>query len=225
MQTLAKQMYRAIRFNPVVERTTNSLRRSATLNFDAIDLFVPISPGDIVIDGGANVGLVTSKAVRAGATVHAFEPNSVCFDILRKRFALHPNVHLHNKGLMDRDCTLTLSTPVAHREFDSIDTTVAASFVAESFDAPVTTETVTCIDISEFIMSLDKPVAVLKLDIEGAEIGAINRLIDTGAIDRIKFAVVETHERFSDELARQTEELKARLAELGLNDKVRLDWI
>jgi len=222
---LAKAAYRAVRFNPIVERLQNSIRKQRGVYFDAIDQFVEASVGDVIIDGGANVGVITSKCARTGATVHAFEPNPVCYRILKRRFAAQPNVTIHNKGLMDRNCTLTLSTPVPHAQFDGIQTTVAASFVAEDFGVNVTRDQIECVDIAEFINVLGKQVALLQLDIEGAEIAALNRLLDTGTIDRVKFAVVETHERFSEEQARQTDALRQRLAERGLSDRVRLDWI
>jgi hypothetical protein len=63
------------------------------------------------------------------------------------------------------------------------------------------------------------------MDIEGAEIAVLNHLIDTGAIDRVRLAVVETHERFSPELAQATETLRERLRVNRLDGKIRLDWI
>ena len=45
------------------------------------------------------------------ATVHAFEPNPVCFEILKKRFSRLPNVRIYNQGVMDKPGSLTLSTP------------------------------------------------------------------------------------------------------------------
>ncbi len=216
--------YKNIRWNPAVELLQTQMRRRGHVNFDELNLFVPATKDDIIIDGGANVGGITSKCVRTGATVHAFEPNPVCYDILRRRFAMMPNVHIHNVGLMDRNCTLTLSSPKAHNGFTDIEATVAGSFVAESFDTDVEQESIECIDASEFIQSLDRPVALLKLDIEGAEIEVINRILDTGAVDRVKMAVVETHERFSPELAKQTDKLRERISVEGLNDRFRLDW-
>lgn len=218
-------IYRKIRCNPVVERVQTRLRRREGAFFHEIGLVVPATVGDIIIDGGANVGMMTSKFARTGATVHAFEPNPVCYGILRKRFAMQPSVHVHHLGLMDKECTLSLSTPVAHNGFDSIEVTVASSFVAETFDALTTEDQVKCIDASEFVLSLGKPVALLKLDIEGAEIAVLNRLMDTGAIDQVKFTVVETHERFSREQAEQTEILRERIEATGLSERVRLDWI
>lgn len=125
---------------------------------------------------------------------------------------------------MDRECTLTLSTPSAHATLDSIELTVSASFVAPISEQAVT-EDVPCVDLAEFIRQLDGPVALLKLDIEGAEVPVLNRLLDTGLIDQVKMAVVETHERLSPELATTTAALRKRIEKADLGGKIRLDWI
>mgnify|MGYP003575975408 CR=1 FL=1 len=79
--------------------------------------------------------------------------------------------------------------------------------------------------LANFIRDLSKPVTLLKMDIEGAEVPVLNRMIDTGAIDAVQLAIVETHERFSDELADATNALRERLSAAGMDQKVRLDWI
>ena len=125
---------------------------------------------------------------------------------------------------MHKNRTQTYATQVAHNGYNAIEATVAGSFVAEAFDADVKQELIECIDVLEFVESLDRPVALFKLEIKGAEVGVINCLMDAGAIERVKMAVVETHERFSPELVRQTDELRGRLKSKGLADRFRLDW-
>ena len=221
-----KALYRKVRYNPWTERLQNAFRKETSVHFDEIDLDVPARPGDIIIDAGANVGDVTSKCARTGATVHAFEPNPVCFEILKKRFSRLPNVRIYNQGVMDKPGSLTLSTPVAHAQYDDLDSTVAASFVApKSGDVEMRETEVECIDLASFIRELGRPVTLLKMDIEGAEVPVLNRMIDTGAIDEVQLAIVETHERFSDELANATNALRERLSAAGMDHKVRLDWI
>jgi FkbM family methyltransferase len=168
------------------------------------------------------VGDVTSRCARTGAIVHAFEPNPLCHAILKRRFARLSNVTVHHAGVMDRKCSLALSTPKPHDQYDTVDMTVAASFVVDD-DGAETTE-VDCVDLAEFIQAVGH-VALLKMDIEGAEIPVLNRLLDTGMIDHVGIAVVETHERLSAELAVATANLKERIAASALTDRVRLDWI
>jgi FkbM family methyltransferase len=222
---LKKAAYRTIRYSPWTERLQNSLRRETAIRLDAIGVSVRAGPADIVIDAGANVGDVTSLCARTGATVHAFEPNPVCYRILEKRFGNLANVNTHAAGVMDKPCRLTLSTPKAHDQFDDVDSTVAGSMMAPALDTREVIQTdVECIDLADFIRKLPRPVTLLKMDIEGAEIAVLNHLIDTGVIERINLTVVETHERFSPELAQATDALRDRLAESGLDQKVRLDW-
>jgi FkbM family methyltransferase len=217
-----KSIYRAIRYSPLTERVQNRLRRESGISFSEIGLFVPAVPNDVVIDAGANVGDVTSRCARTGATVHAFEPNPLCHAILKRRFARLSNVTVHHAGVMDRRCSLALSTPKAHDDYDAVDMTVGASFVVKEDDGEMAQ--VECVDLAEFIQSLGR-VALLKMDIEGAEIPVLNHLLDTGMIDRVGVTVVETHERLSAELAVATAKLRERIAASALTDRVRLDWI
>lgn len=222
---MLKSLQRSIRYHPLVERFQRELRIRDGVAFNEINLFVPVGGGAVIVDAGANVGAITSKCARTRATVHAFEPNRTCFEILRRRFRYMPNVHLHNAGLMDRDCTLTLSTPLPHRHYDAVDTTVAASFVANQYDAPVVSYEVKCIDVAAFVQSVGRRIALFKMDIEGAEVRVINRLLDQGLGERVTMAVVETHERFSPELAEQTKVLKERVKAEGLASRFRFDWV
>ncbi len=67
-----------------------------------------ISPGDLVFDVGANIGLLTTKYVNLGATVVCFEPQPDCAETLRKKFKNNP-VYIEEKGLADKPGTLTLA--------------------------------------------------------------------------------------------------------------------
>src|SRR5260370_42130319 len=50
---------------------------------------VSISPGDIVFDVGANIGVFTLCAAKQGAHIYAFEPIPPTFEVLQH------NIHLH----------------------------------------------------------------------------------------------------------------------------------
>ena len=220
--TLSKTLYRGVRYNPITERVQLALRNERAVSFPEIGLVVPISPDDIIIDCGANVGDITSRCARTGAIIHAFEPHPACVAILRKRFAAVSTVHIHHAGVMDKDCTGTLSAPAPNENYDNLETSIAASFLIPHDGAKAE---VPCIDLAKFIMGLPRPVALLKMDIEGAEVSVLNHLIDTGAIDRVKMAIVETHERLAPELAEATPRLRQRIKERDLRDRIRLDWI
>jgi FkbM family methyltransferase len=219
-----KYLRRKIRYDARVERAQQILRMKPSLCLAPIGLEIWTKPGDILIDCGANVGDVTSTFARTGATVYAFEPDPLCFSVLSKRFALTPNVTCFHQGVMDRNCSLTLKSPNAHGKWDDLDSTVSSSFIHEDLLHARQT-TVNCIDLSDFIFSLNSRVQMLKIDIEGAEIPVINRLIDSGAVDLINMAVVETHEKQQPSLSLETETLRHRIKASGYESKFRLDWV
>lgn len=227
MAPFTKAVYRMIRHHPWTEWAQARLRRSSAMKFEEIAVCLDIAPGDILIDGGANIGDITSRMARTGATIYAFEPNPMCYDITRRRFACLPQVEVINKGIMDREGVLELRTPKASGRFDPIESSVSSSFVNPFDDASndgLESVEIACEDICAWIERLASSVRLLKLDVEGAEIAIINKLIDTGAMDKVEFIVAETHERFSPELSAETEALRSRLAREGLAEKVRLDW-
>ena len=223
MSKFNKYFRRLIRYNGFTERAQQIVRKSPLLNLDEIDLSLDVKSTDAIIDCGANVGDMTSRFARTGATVFAFEPNPLCYSILKKRFAFTPNVKCFNEGVMDRDCVLSLSCPEASTEWDKLDATVASSFKVDSTDQK--TNDVRCVPLSDFIFSLRQPVKLVKMDIEGSEIEVLNNLLDSRAIDLVELMVVETHEKQQPALVDATNALRERISELGLNSKIRLDWI
>jgi FkbM family methyltransferase len=66
---------------------------------------VSISPGDIVLDVGANIGVFALCAAKQGAHVYAYEPIPASFELLQRNIQLHAldnMVHPRNIGLSDR---------------------------------------------------------------------------------------------------------------------------
>src|SRR5215207_9805434 len=58
-----------------------------------------VSPGDRVIDVGANVGIYTHALARAGASVEAFEPQVACASVLRAYASAAGRVRVHQAAL------------------------------------------------------------------------------------------------------------------------------
>ena len=182
-----------------------------------------LAPGDVAIDCGANVGKFTSIMAASGATVHAFEPNSDAFAELQKRSASYPNVVLHHAALAPASGPVRL---FRHRRAadDPLLRSVSSSVIADKPNVSTDDyETVPGIDIAEFVRSVGQPVALLKMDVEGAEVALLNRLLDEGLHERIERAFVEVHDRRIKSLREPTAALRKRLAALGL-DRFNLDW-
>jgi FkbM family methyltransferase len=183
-----------------------------------------LQAGDVAIDCGANVGEVTARLAATGATVYAFEPNPHAFLRLAKRFRSHPKVHCLEKAVLDRGgkIPLFLHTNAAA---DQIKWSAGSSTLAfKSNVNPKNFVEVEAVDLAEFVLQLERPVRLIKLDVEGVECRIINRLLDSGAINRVGLLLVETHERKIPELREEMSVLRARIsAEKRTN--IHLDWI
>ncbi len=92
---------------------TRQLLRTRENNAEKISqndtcIFDELSPGDVAIDCGANIGLVTALMASHGADVHCFEPDPVAFDVLRQKFSTARNVHLHSEAVSSSSGTMQL---------------------------------------------------------------------------------------------------------------------
>jgi FkbM family methyltransferase len=183
-----------------------------------------IAPGDVAIDCGANIGDVTAALVRRGAFVHAFEPDPAAFAVLIERFGDASKVEVRQQAVLDRAgrVRLYLHVDATH---DPVGASVGSSVLP--FKGNVDEERyveVEAIDLSELVLALPRPVKVVKIDVEGAECPIVNRLIDTGAIERTETVLVELHDRHIPELTRDYAALRERLEREGLVDRVLTDW-
>jgi hypothetical protein len=79
------------------------------------------------------------------------------------------------------------------------------------------------VDFARWLGDLDAEVAVVKIDIEGAEVALLERLFDAPAFARVGHVFVETHESRLPHLAARTEALRARAAGMT-RPVVNMDW-
>ena len=180
--------------------------------------------GDLAIDCGANVGQVTSALAATGAEVHAFEPDPHAFSVLVDRLGAKSNVHLYPQAVLDRAGRSRL---YFHRDAadDPVDGSVGSSLLASKGNVdPNSYVEVETIDLARFVLGLDRPVKVMKIDVEGVECPLVHHLLDTGAIDRVDAVLVELHDRHIPELQSENRRLRERLAREGLADRVLTDW-
>ena len=183
-----------------------------------------LGPDDTVIDCGANLGEVTARLARRGARVHAFEPDPYCFGRLQDRFGSRPNIVLHNAAVGAAGGTVRLYRSRFFAEDNALWSQSTSQYATKNNVDPSAHFDATVVDLATFVGALDGRVALLKIDIEGAEVAVLNRLIDDGLMDRIDAVFVETHERKIPELAEPTAALRQRIADLGLA-RVSLDWV
>ena len=131
---------------------------------------VHVQTGDVVLDCGANVGVFTRKALQAGASkVVAIEPAPENVECLRRNFKeeiARGRVVVYPKGVWDKDDTLTFHVDPHNSAADSF--VIRREGGHELKQLPLTT-----IDKLVRELALDT-VNFIKMDIEGAEVRAIN---------------------------------------------------
>lgn len=181
-----------------------------------------IEPGGLVIDCGANVGEVTAFFLDRGFQVHAFEPDPDARAILSERLGQRPGLVVHPHAVGARSGRARL-----HRMADAgrtrPDRTLSSSLVRRDEHGEDTIE-VEVIDLLDFIAGLGRGVDIVKLDIEGAEVDILDAILERRMDREIGQLLVETHERFSPELAARTAAIRRKVEELAIKN-IDLDWI
>jgi FkbM family methyltransferase len=196
-------------------RERRSLRRLAAAG---------LKEGDVAIDCGANVGEITARMRASGAEVYAFEPNSQAFAALQRRFAADPKVHCLQKAVLDAPGTVRLYLHQRAQE-DPLMYSVGSSLVGTKANVSADTfEEVEAVDLAEFILSLGKPVRVVKIDVEGVEGKLLRRLLGTEALSRIGQVFCETHEGRIPELREDLDWVRAEIRRRGIRN-IDLDWV
>lgn len=203
-------------------RRRDRKRRPEVTAFD--ECVARLGPGDVAIDCGANVGKFTVPMARTGATVYAFEPNPDAYRELVKATASFPNVTALQAA------ATTAPGPVKlylHRYSvdDPVHFSTGSTLVAGKRNVREDHYTlVEGVPFAEFIKGLGgRRVKLLKMDVEGAEVGLLNQLLDEGLHQRIDQLFAEVHDRQNKSLAEPTRLLRERLAALGAGH-FRLDW-
>lgn len=176
----------------------------------------------LAIDCGANVGDVTRLLARTGARVIAIEPNPVAFARLQRRASRWRRVECVEAAASTKDGFAPLFLhELADR--DPLGASTGSSLLPEKRNVdPNSAIRVRTIDLDAFIAA-HAPVAVLKMDVEGAEVDILERLLETGRLHDVGLALVEMHDWHTEELSRRGARIRRRLAEESL-EHVCLDW-
>jgi FkbM family methyltransferase len=180
-----------------------------------------LTAASVCIDLGANLGVYTQRLAESGASVHAFEPDPAAFALLQQRVGHMPNVHLHNAAIGVRDGTVVL---YRERESDTAPLlSTGSSIMANAPGRDRTSVEVPCIDFMRFLRELGRPVDLVKMDIEGAEIEILEGLLHAPERERVAAMYVETHAWMHPEQLVPLARLRRAFRKLE-RPRINFDW-
>ena len=177
----------------------------------------------MVIDVGANLGKYTSLFLSRNFKVHAFEPDPIAVKELRKLCGKdHDNFKLFQKAVGIKK---EIKKLYRYRKFEETnpETTIGSSILSSRSGKGKPSIEIECIDFIEYLKKINGKVCLLKIDIEGAEIEILNKIIDHKLHENIGRIYAETHERFSHKIAIQTVKLRLRIVKENIKN-INLDW-
>ncbi|HEY4304171.1 MAG TPA: FkbM family methyltransferase [Gemmatimonadaceae bacterium] len=147
-----------------------------------------VYPDSEVVDAGANVGVFTYAFLRQGATVHAFEPQPGCVDLLEAYAANQSLLQVHPWALGASRGRARLFVPSHVRQSGSPEATLRSVDAAEIVD----------VDIAPLDQLGLSHVSLIKIDVEGAEAGVLAGAAET--IERCRpLMMIEIEQRHHSE--------------------------
>jgi FkbM family methyltransferase len=204
-------------------RLRRSLYKNKKISQKDKYIFRQIKKGDICIDCGANIGLVSKSMLQKGAIVHAFEPDPFAHKVLIEKFSDISNMHIHNQAVSDKEGSLKLFFREEHDDDPTL-YSVGSTLINEKND--IDNNKFCEVDVVRLLTFIDQfeYIKILKLDVEGAEIDILNDLLKSNVFQKIGLTLVETHEKWIPSQEPQLKDIKNALSKKGI-DNVFLNWI
>ena len=153
--------------------------------------FSSTNPHPYIIDCGSNIGMATlffNKAY-SNATIIAFEPDPQTFAALQKNITDNhlTNVTAINKALLDKQGTINFPQYDGFAGYPGMSLYIQNAAQSPKKFVPIPTD-----QLSRYI---DRPVDLIKIDVEGAEGAIINDLDQAKKFSFINEMIIEYHIR------------------------------
>jgi FkbM family methyltransferase len=191
----------------------------------AFEAALTAAEGRVCIDLGANIGVYSRRMAEVARKVYAFEPDPWTAAELRTHLQGHDNVEVIEAAAGAEAGCLPL---YRSGKFDSDPQKGSLSSTLVAGKSNVTGTAVAEVEVRDFpafLRALDSDVALLKIDIEGAEVALLEALLDDPVAQRIDHIFVETHEtKLPPDLARRSRALRRRVAGMT-HPRVDMDWL
>lgn len=196
-------------------------RRARQAEYDFYGLMRSVTAGDLFLDLGANIGTVSLVAASYGMKVVAYEPDPVARAVFERRAAGRDGIVIVPKAV---GATARVATFYQRPDVADVRRTESSSLVRTQEHQGGTAIEVEVANLIEVVRGLDRPISILKMDIEGAEAECLEALLDAKLHLSIGHILVETHERFSPDLASRIGALRKRVVDEGITN-IDMDWV
>lgn len=181
--------------------------------------------GKIAVDLGANRGVFSREIAATASHVHAFEPDPWTAAILREELKDLGNVTVHEAAAGAAAGTLPI---YRHRDYADNPLGLSQSSTlrqdVSDVDGSVAVAEVAVIDFPAFLKSLDAPVGILKIDIEGGELDLLPALFASDVLERVDYIFCETHETILPDAQDQFAKLRQQ-ARRSRHPVINMDWL
>jgi FkbM family methyltransferase len=142
----------------------------------------PLGADSLVLDvGGYRGDFAGAMVQRHGSRVHVFEPVFSFAEEIRRRFQGDPRVTLHALGLAG-------STRTAEMALASESSSILRNPARDQ------TQTIRLRAAKEVFGELGGEIALMKINIEGAEYELLENMLDEGLLHRVRFLQVQFHD-------------------------------
>jgi FkbM family methyltransferase len=183
-----------------------------------------LPPSPVIVDLGANQDIFLPVNILDRAEVHAVEPDPTVFKILRKNVGDRKNVVLYNVAIGAEDGEVSFYRERGFNPADPARYSLGASVFSEH-EAINRTEQIKVpqIGILSFLQKIGKPVDLMKMDIEGAEVPVLETLLDSHLLHNISVILVETHEHVLPTLVDRTDAIRRRVKNIS-RPRINMNW-
>lgn len=181
---------------------------------------LPILPGAVVVDLGAHVGFFSEHFLARGAVVHAYEPDPITFEELRRLKGRYADFHPHNCAVGAVAGTAPL---FRHKEAALNHALNADSSSLLSDKANIGNDAILVrVESIDDVLAAHERIDVLKIDIEGAEYDIYGSVIRN--IDRVGTVLMETHVGVLPSRRADHDKMLAEMELRGCTEKIMLNW-
>ncbi len=176
----------------------NQIRAKAEQEGFIAGIIASLTPDDCVLEIGGNVGTLTQRFHRKGATVISYEADPLAAKQLEANFAGHDNIHVHNAALSDQEGEVEL-----YREADfnaeKLETTQSSTIINKTSlgyklaDKKIPSKKAE--DVIQDIIQKNGKITLLYIDINGSELEILEHMAAENLFENINTTYVIYYQR------------------------------